>query len=63
MKREVKDCYCGNKYYHTSKCRRLKRLDNLNALRKKLRKEHRCICCKKKVEPIFPQFCKEHRKR
>lgn len=30
--------------------------------RHKLRKEHRCIWCKKKVKPItfYPQFCEEH---
>lgn len=30
--------------------------------RKKLREEHRCIWCKKKVKPIitYPQFCEEH---
>ena len=28
--------------------------------RQKLRKEHRCVWCKKKVKPIYPQFCEEH---
>jgi len=30
--------------------------------RHQLRKEHRCIWCKKKVKPIitYPQFCEEH---
>ena len=30
--------------------------------RHKLRAEHRCIWCKKKVKPVitYPQFCKEH---
>ena len=30
--------------------------------RHKLRKEHRCIWCKKKVKPVitYPQFCEEH---
>ena len=33
--------------------------------RKRLREEHRCIWCMKKVEPIikYPQYCEEHRKR
>jgi len=30
--------------------------------RHKLRKEHRCIWCKKKVKPVitYPQSCEEH---
>ena len=30
--------------------------------RRKLRAEHKCICCKKKVKPVttYPQFCEEH---
>ena len=33
-----------------------------NKRRHKLKKEHRCIWCKKKVEKVitYPQFCKEH---
>lgn len=33
--------------------------------RHKLRKEHRCIWCKRKVKPLitYPQHCKKHRKR
>jgi len=33
-----------------------------NKYRKKLRKEHRCTWCRKKVKPkiVYPQFCKEH---
>ncbi len=33
--------------------------------RHKLRKEHRCIWCKKKVKPVttYPQFCQKHNQR
>jgi len=49
--------------------KRLKRREYCKEWRKnqrqKLRAEHRCIWCKKKVKPIitYPQFCKEHNQK
>ena len=33
--------------------------------RNELRKQHRCIWCKKKVKPVttYPQFCEEHNEK
>lgn len=65
--KEVKECICGGNNYHTPVCRRHKRRILVNRWRrarnKKLREEHRCIYCGKKVKPIitYPQYCNYHR--
>lgn len=64
------DCICHNQNYHTFKCKRNHR-ENIRKIyyepkrkerRHKLRAEHRCIWCKKKVKPVitYPQFCEKH---
>ncbi|MFQ5531663.1 MAG: hypothetical protein ACE5ES_03555 [Candidatus Nanoarchaeia archaeon] len=59
-------CICGNHNYHSKACKHRRRLDYLNQKnkerRKRLRAEHRCIWCKKKVKPVitYPQFCEAH---
>ncbi len=69
MEKENKliECICGCHNFHTSECKRHNRLlkyyKKREESRKQLRKEHRCTYynCGKKVKPVYPQFCPEHK--
>lgn len=68
--KEWEDCICHHKNHHTLECksnhkknlRKTKYDPKWIKRRHELRKQHRCIWCKKKVKPkiTYPQFCKEH---
>ncbi len=61
------NCICGNRNVHTKECLRKKQDQRRNKWRRnqrrKLRLDHRCIICKKKVKPIivYHQYCKNHK--
>ena len=69
MKEEfnLSDCICGNHNVHTKEClrrqREIKQNISRREQRKKLRAEHRCIICKKKVKPVivYHQYCSDHK--
>lgn len=63
------DCICGNKYFHSQKCKSNHRRNYLNERQKKIRIEKRkkglCIMpgcdCKGETEIVIHQYCKDHR--
>ncbi|MCK4239590.1 MAG: hypothetical protein KAX33_10735 [Candidatus Lokiarchaeota archaeon] len=64
---ENKVCICGNHNVHTKACLSYQRAQKVNKWRRekrrKLRAEHRCIICGRKVKPIivYHQYCSDHK--
>ena len=61
-------CICGRQN-HSIECKRHKRNEQRRRWKrarfKKLRAEHRCVWCLKKVKAVtyYPQFCEEHNEK